>query len=250
MIVRKSISVAAWLVASLQVQIAVADEILVAVASNFSTPMTELVQQFEQQTGHEINVVYGSSGRLYAQIINGAPFQIFLSADQDKPAQLENKQLIVSGSRFTYASGVLVLWSADENRELTGPEALEQPFNRIAIANPELAPYGQAAVEVLSNSGQYESLQPKLVQGENIAQTFQFVQTGNAELGFVALSQVGSASGIERGVGWVVPPEFHSRILQDAVQLGSEDSCKACADFLGFLKSNSAIETIRAHGYR
>lgn len=227
-----------------------AEEILVAVASNFSAPMAALASEFESETGHQVNLVYGSSGRLYAQIQNGAPFQIFLSADQEKPQLLEARQLVVPGSRFTYATGVLVLWSADASSAIQDSQALSQEFNRLAIANAQLAPYGQAAVEVLTNLGQYDSVQRKLVQGENISQTFQFVETGNAELGFVALSQVGNANGIERGAGWIVPSEYHSPILQDAVQIAPDERCAACAEFLNFIKSPLAVETIKAHGYR
>ncbi len=249
--VKKGIGTAVlWFAALVQIQSSMADEVLVAVASNFSVPMAELVQQFEQQTDHEINVVYGSSGRLYAQILNGAPFQIFLSADQDKPQQLEANQLIVPGSRFTYASGVLVLWSAEQDREIDGPDALERSFNRLAIANPELAPYGKAASEVLHALGVTANPENKTVRGENIAQTYQFVETRNAELGLVALSQVGTADGVSRGAGWIIPEHLHEPILQDAVLLRSATNCNACQQFYQFIKSDDAAKTIASYGYR
>lgn len=227
-----------------------ADEALVAVASNFTAPMEVLAAEFEQQSGHDLNLVFGSSGRLYAQIRNGAPFQVFLSADQQKPQQLELEQLIVPGTRFTYASGVLVLWSGDENRIVEGANSIQQELRRLAIANPQLAPYGEAAREVLSAWNLLETMQDKIVRGENIAQAFQFVETGNAELGFVALSQVGNANGITRGSGWIVPQELHEPILQDAVQIASAVECIACAEFLMFLKSQRAQQIIRRYGYR
>ena len=238
------------LTGSVIVRQAAADEVLVAVASNFTAPMEVLASEFEQQSGHQLNVVFGSSGRLYAQIRNGAPFQIFLSADQQKPQQLEQEQLIVPGSRFTYASGVLVLWSANEDRAVEGSLALNEDVQRLAIANPQLAPYGQAAIEVLSEWSLLEAWQGKLVRGENIAQAFQFVYTGNAEIGFVALSQVGNADGISRGVGWIIPEELHKPILQDAIQLRTASECGACAEFLSFLNSETAQHIIRRFGYR
>lgn len=229
----------------------VAEEILIAVASNFTAPMTELARRFEQATGHEVELAFGSSGRFYAQISNGAPFQIFFSADQDKPLRLEANGLAVPGTRFTYALGSLVLWTADQARVVAGPESLATgDFRRLALANPRLAPYGQAAVEVLEALNLVAATRAKWVQGENIAQTFQFVSTGNAELGLVALSQVAEEGRISTGSGWVVPRDLHAPIRQDAVLLQSAARCRACRDFLAFLRGAQARSITTTYGYR
>ncbi len=228
-----------------------AEEILVAVASNFSAPMAEIVSRFEAESGHEVNVALGSSGRFFAQISNGAPFQVFLSADQDKPLRLEQAALTVPGSRFTYARGRLVLWSADEELLEDSTEILyTDDFERLALANPRLAPYGQAALEVLQELNLVERTQERWVMGENIAQTFQFVETGNAELGFVALSQVSGADGLIIGSGWVLPGNLYSPIRQDAVLLREGEDCAACRDFLQFLQSVQVRGLMESYGYR
>ncbi|MGI9250497.1 MAG: molybdate ABC transporter substrate-binding protein [Pseudohongiellaceae bacterium] len=222
------------------------EEILLAAAANFTAPMTALVNNFETQTGHQIHTSFGSSGRFFAQINNGAPFQLFLSADQDKPARLEATGHTVPGSRFTYATGSLVLWSANNNLHIEGPEVLQQDnFNHLAFANPRLAPYGQAALEVLENLNLAEATRPRWVQGENIAQTFQFVSSGNAELGFVALSQVIAHS----NNGWRVPTTLHRPIQQDAVLLLPGANCQACKEFLQYLRSPQATQIIQSFGY-
>lgn len=226
-----------------------ADEILVAVASNFTAPMTELAQRFEAQTGHTVQLAFGSSGRFFAQISNGAPYQVFLSADQDKPRRLEETGLAVSGSRFTYAIGRLALWSADAGRVLKGPEALSAEFNRLALANPRLAPYGQAAVQVLERLGMRDATESRWVQGENIAQAFQFVQSGNAELGFIAMSQIMHDGGVENGNAWVVPQDLYSPIRQDAVLMQQAQSCQACIELLTFMNSVSSWQLIKSYGY-
>ena len=228
---------------------AAADDILVAAASNFSAPMARLVEIFEQDTGHRVQVAFGSSGRLFAQISNGAPFQLFFSADQDKPQRLQQAGLAVDGSDFTYATGTLVLWAADENMRMAGPELLSQSFNYLAIANPALAPYGQAAVEVLENLEVAESTRSRWVMGENIAQAYQFVETANAEIGFVALSQVVTTGGIEAGRGWIVPANYHAPIRQDVVQMQHSEGCIACTEFLNFVKSEKAQQVITDFGY-
>lgn len=225
------------------------DEILVAVASNFTAPINTLAQQFEAETGHEVQLAFGSSGRFYAQILNGAPFQIFLSADTEKPQLLEAAGLTVSDSRFTYATGSLVLWSSDPDMAANGPEVLDGNFRRLALANPALAPYGQAALQVLESFDKVESTRSRWVLGENIAQTFQFVDTGNAELGFVALSQVSENGAIIRGSGWVVPAQLHSPISQQAVLLTNGADCTACRAFYDFIKSVEASQVIAAYGY-
>ena len=229
--------------------IAVADEILVAVAANFSAPMYELVTEFARQNQHEVNVAYGSSGRLYAQISNGAPFQLFFSADQDKPRRLEQAGLAIWRSRFTYATGQLVLWTATEGMTVDSESLLSQSFNRLALANPALAPYGQAAVEVMDSLAVADASRPRWVLGENIAQTFQFVETENAELGFVALSQVWRSGAMTRGSGWIVPTSLHSPIKQDAVLLKRAEQCAVCVEFLEFTRSPVAQRILQSYGY-
>lgn len=246
-----------------------AEEVLVATASNFSGPMGALVEEFEARSGHSLQVSYGSSGRFFAQISNGAPFQLFLSADQDKPARLEAVGLVVPGSRFTYAVGSLVLWSATEHDPAHVPEQQTehdpepQPqqlaarlsqgdYSHLALANPRLAPYGHAAQEVLASLGLTAATRSKWVQGENIAQTYQFVSSGNADLGFVALSQVSQAMSdgkIVSGRVWRVPADLHSPIRQDAVLLLSGQDCKACREFMQYLQSAEAQQLIRSFGY-
>ncbi|MEQ8315215.1 MAG: molybdate ABC transporter substrate-binding protein [Gammaproteobacteria bacterium] len=228
---------------------AVAEEVLVAVASNFTAPMQELAEQFELESGHQVQLAFGSSGRFYAQIVNGAPYQLFFSADQEKPRKLEEAGLSVSGSRFTYAIGSLVLWSRDRSLLVEGPEILDSNFNRLALANPELAPYGRAAVEVLESLGKVDATRARWVQGENIAQTYQFVETGNAQLGFVAKSQVFSSGQLAQGSGWVIPPQLHNAIRQDAVLLNRAADCRACQALINFIATPQAAEIIRRFGY-
>ena len=226
-----------------------AEEILVAAASNFSLPMTRLVERFESETDHEVAVAYGSSGRLFAQISNGAPFQLFFSADQEKPAGLLEAGLAQPGSNFTYATGVLLLWSADQAREIADQSALlDEDVARIAIANPRVAPYGQAAAEAIARLGLQTKLAGKIVQGENISQAFQFVDSGNAQLGFVAKSQV-FANGLSRGVAWEVPQTLHEPIKQDAVLLKNGQDCEACKEFLAFVKEASQQGLLAEMGY-
>ena len=230
---------------------AFSEELLIAVASNFSGPMAELVKRFEAQTGHDIQVAYGSSGRLFAQIRSGAPFQIFLSADQDKPARLVDLGLADPASRFTYASGELVLWSADSSREVVDSNALLSPdVQWIALANPRLAPYGTAAAEVLDELNLSAHLSGKIVQGENIAQTLQFVESGNAQLGFVARSQVLNLPETPAGANWVVPDHLYRPIRQDAVLLNRAIGCQLCSEFLSFLREDAQRSLISASGYR
>ncbi|MEQ8953244.1 MAG: molybdate ABC transporter substrate-binding protein [Gammaproteobacteria bacterium] len=222
-----------------------------AVASNFSAPMQEIASRFEQETGHTVNISLGSSGRFFAQISNGAPFQVFLSADQDKPLRLEQAGLTVAGSRFTYAQGRLVLWSADETLLEDSTEILyTDNFQRLALANPRLAPYGQAALEVLQELNLVERTQDRWVMGENIAQAYQFVETGNAELGFVALSQVSGADGFIVGSGWVLPGNLYSPINQDAVLLTAGEDCQACRELLQYMQSIQVRRLIESYGYR
>jgi molybdenum ABC transporter molybdate-binding protein len=227
-----------------------AEELTIAVASNFSRAMDALVSHFETSSGHEVKVSYGSSGRLYAQIINGAPFELFFSADQAKPERLEQAGHVVPDTRFTYATGGLVLWSADPDLALTDGESLRtQPINRLAIANPSLAPYGFAAMQVLQSLELEGVYSDKLVMGENINQAFQFVNTGNAQAGFVALAQVSGNGIIERGSGWIIPENLYAPIRQDVVLLKKGAGNQAALDFLEFLGSDEAKSIISRFGY-
>ncbi|MCG8414537.1 MAG: molybdate ABC transporter substrate-binding protein [Pseudomonadales bacterium] len=226
-----------------------AEQILVAVASNFSAPMERIATEFEEQTGHEINLVFGSSGRLFAQIRNGAPFQLFFSADQEKPQQLEAAGLTVQDSRFTYVIGSLVLWSSNAALSIDGPDILDSEFKRLALANSALAPYGRAAEEALEFFNKTATTRSRWVRGENIAQTYQFVETGNADLGFVAMSQVLSDGKITRGQGWVVPSDSHSPIRQDAVQIKYGRVCEVCGLYLDFMRSPRVADIVQAYGY-
>jgi molybdate transport system substrate-binding protein len=227
-----------------------AAEVSVAVAANFTAPMQKIAPLFEADTGHKAVLAFGSTGNFYAQIKNGAPFQILLAADDETPARLEKEGLGVEGSRFTYATGKLVLWSKQAGLVDDKGEVLRSgKFQSIAIANPKLAPYGAAAIETLTRLGLLADVQPKFVQGDNIAQTYQFVATENAQLGFVALSQVTSEGRIVQGSAWVVPAELHSPIRQDAVLLLKGKDNPAAAALLSYLRGDKARAIIRAYGY-
>lgn len=222
-------------------------EIRVAVASNFTGAMRLLAEKFEAQTGHTVILLPGSTGKHFAQIVNGAPFDAFFAADEKRPERLEAEGRIIPGSRFSYAIGKLVLWSPDPELVDGKGAVLESgSFRRLAIANPRLAPYGQAAQQFLESRGIWESLQPKLVRGENISQTLQFVTSGNAELGFIALSQLMQADRGTEGSWWQVPDNLHPPIEQQAVLLS--DSA-AAQDFMRFAKSEQAHAIIRDSGY-
>jgi len=227
-----------------------AGEVQVAVAANFTAPMEQIAEAFAQDTGHKAVLAFGATGKFYAQIANGAPFEVLLAADDDTPARLEAEKQAVPGTRFTYATGKLVLWSAREGYvDSQGKVLRKGGFARLAIANPKTAPYGAAAVETLTRLQLYGRLQPKLVQGENIAQAHQFVSTGNAELGFVALSQVSRDGKFTSGSGWIVPASLHSPIRQDAVILGKGAANPAAKALADYLKSEKAKGIIRAYGY-
>ncbi|MGZ8095645.1 MAG: molybdate ABC transporter substrate-binding protein [Methylosarcina sp.] len=223
---------------------------IVAVAANFTEPMNEIAEAFEKATGHGAKLSFGSSGKFVAQIGNGAPFEMFLSADAEKPEKLEKNKMTVPGSRFTYAIGKLVLWSAKPGYIDNQGHILESGgFKYLALADPKLSPYGAAAVEVLKAKDVFEQLRPLFVLGENISQTHQFVSTGNAELGFVALSQVIENGKISEGSGWIVPDELHVPIRQDAVLLAKGAENPAAAALLQFLKSAEARAIIQKYGY-
>lgn len=238
------------LLSSLVIGQVLADEVQVAVASNFTAPIDEIGKAFNKATGHQLKVSTGASGKFYAQIKNGAPFQVFLSADEEKPAQLEKDGLAVQGSRFTYAIGKLVLWSADPTVvDAKGQVLVKNQFNKLAIANPKTAPYGEAAMETLGTLKLKSLLEPKMVMGENISQTYQFVATGNAEIGFVALSQVTKHNKITSGSAWVVPEKLYSPINQDAILLVNGKDSVAARQFLIFLKGAEATKVIQSYGY-
>lgn len=218
----------------------------VAVASSFSDAATEIAAAFTRATGHRALLSFGATGQLYTQITQEAPFEVLLAADDKRPARAVQESYGVAGSVFTYAIGRLVLYSADRNL-VTGPEVLESSnFRQIAIANPETAPYGLAAVQVMSALGVYETLRPRIVQGQNIGQTWQFVQTGNAGLGFVASGQV---SQTDAGSRWLVPQELHEPIRQDAVLLRKGRENPAAIAFLEFLQGEIAAEIIKKYAY-
>lgn len=225
-------------------------EVQVAVAANFTGPMEKIAPAFEKATGHKAIVAYGTVGKFYAQIKNGAPFEVLVSADEATPRRLEEDGLAIDSSRVTYAVGKLVLWSTKPDLVDGQGEILKQGnFKHLAVANPKLAVYGAAAVEVMDKMGVQAALGPKLVLGENITQTYQFVATGNADLGFVALSQIYKDGQYAAGSYWMVPAELYPQLKQDAVLLKRGEDNAAARALLDFLKSDSAREIIRSFGY-
>ncbi|MDH5359515.1 MAG: molybdate ABC transporter substrate-binding protein [Gammaproteobacteria bacterium] len=224
-----------------------AAELHIAVAANFSDSMRSIAGIFEKQTQHTLKISSGSSGKLYAQIKHGAPFDLFFAADSLRPELLEQERLAIAGSRFTYAIGQLILWSPQP--DLVDPEGdvlRGDRFAHLAIANPRLAPYGEAARAVLQHKGVWKEIGHRMVRGENIAQTFQFVQSGNAELGFVALSQVGRSPERIHGSYWLIPSHLYPAIEQQAIIV--HDS-QVAREFMTFVKSNEITSLIRSHGY-
>jgi molybdate transport system substrate-binding protein len=244
---RRSSLVLALIVLLLAPAVAWAGQAQVAVAANFAEPAREIAARFKARTGHEAVMSFGSSGQFYAQIANGAPFEVFLSADAERPRRAEAEGLAVAGSRFTYARGRLVLWSPDPKLvDGRGKVLASGRFAKLSIADPKLAPYGEAAVETLRRAGAYERVKGKLVLGTSVTQAFQFVKSGAAELGFVALSQVVGERG---GSRWVVPEADHAPIEQQAVLLKRGANDPAARAFLTFLKGPEARAIVRRFGY-
>ncbi len=227
-----------------------AAEVEVAVAANMTAPMRKIAAGFERATGHRAALSFGSTGRFYAQVKNGAPFDMLLAADDETPAKLEQEGLAVSGTRFTYAIGRLVLWSEAEGAVDARGDVLQRPGDmRLAVADPKLAPYGAAAMQVLGKLGLLARWQPHVVRGENISQAFQFVSSGNAQLGFVALSQVMSDGKIARGSAWIVPANLHDPLRQDAVILKRGEGNAAARALASYLRGDAARATLRGYGY-
>ncbi len=227
-----------------------AGEVNAAVAANFTEPVKQIVELFQKETGHTVKLSFGSSGKFYSQIQNGAPFDVFLAADEKNPGLLEQEGLAVKDSRFVYALGKLVLWSAqpgyvDDKGSVLGKGA----YNKLAYADPKLAPYGLAAQETLQKMKLWDKVQAKLVTGESITQTYQFAATGNAELAFIALSQITKDGKVSEGSWWLVPGEMYNPIKQGAVQLSAAKDPAAAKAFMAFLKSEKALAVIRSFGY-
>lgn len=241
--IRLALGIAAWVLTSTALPAA---QLNVAVAANFTEAAKEIAAAFRAKTGHEAVLSFGASGQFYTQITQGAPFQILLSADDARPKRLVDEGLAVPDSRFTYAIGKLVLWSKTPGL-VKGEETLKAAsFAKLSICNPAAAPYGAAAIEAMKSLKVFETLQPKFVEGATITQAYQFVETGNAELGFVALSQL---TGPETGSRWLVPQELYSPIRQDAVLLKSGAANEAATGFIAFLRSPEARVIIEKYGY-
>ncbi len=227
-----------------------ADEVQVAVASNFSKPLEAIAEKFKAASGHELKISAGATGKLYAQIENGAPFEVFISADSKTPKKLVEAKMAEADTQFTYAFGKLVLWSSTEGYVDDKGEVLRKSdFKHLAIANPKTAPYGEAGMAVMEKLGLTAAITPKLVTGENITQTYDFVSTGNAELGFVALSQVQKDGKLKGGSAWIVPADMYQPMAQDAVLLSSAKDSAAAKALLEFLKGEEAQAIISSYGY-
>ena len=240
------------IIAGLISTITSAGEIRVAVASNFYPAIKEIALQYELKTtslaqNHKVILIPGSSGKHYSQILNGAPFDVFLSADSLRPSLLERKELSEKNSRFTYAIGRLVLWSPKNNLEVNIETLFQKNFRFLAIANPKIAPYGIAAKEALKSLSLWKDIQEKIIRGENIAQTFQFVDSGNAKLGFVSYSQLVNPNYPVEGSFWEIPQNLYRPIEQQAVLLKNSELGK---DFLAFLQTEKSLNIITKNGYR
>jgi molybdate transport system substrate-binding protein len=239
------------LISLLTLGTAQADEVQVAVAANFSAPIQAIAADFEKDTGHKLVASYGATGQFYTQIQNGAPFEVFLSADDTTPQKLESEGATVKGSRFTYAIGTLALWSAKAGYvDAEGQVLKDNQYQHLSIANPKAAPYGLAATQVLAKLGLTDQVKGKLVEGQNITQAYQFVSTGNAELGFVALSQIYKDGKVTGGSAWIVPADMHDPIKQDAVILDKGKNNPAAKALVDYLKGPKAATVIKSYGYQ
>ncbi|MCF5707109.1 molybdate ABC transporter substrate-binding protein [Pseudomonas syringae] len=228
-----------------------ADEVQVAVAANFTAPIQVIAKNFERDTGHKLVTAFGATGQFYTQIKNGAPFEVFLSADDVTPKKLEQEGDTVLGSRFTYATGTLALWSAKEGYvDARGDVLKGNEYQHLSIANPKTAPYGLAATQVLSKLGLTDANKAKIVEGQSITQAYQFVSTGNAELGFVALSQIYKDGKLTGGSAWIVPAALHDPIKQDAVILEKGKDSAAAKALVEYLKGPQAAAVIKSFGYQ
>lgn len=246
-IVRKTAWINAAVLAIFCASPATADELRVAVASNFAPVMEKLAPAFEKASGHTLTIIAGATGQHYTQIINGAPFDVVLAADDERPARLEREGHVVAGSTFTYAIGKLVLWSSDAGIvDAQGAVLTTGAFRHLAIADPKLAPYGKAAEEVLKGMELWDTLQGRMVFGENISQTLQFVESGNAELGFIARSQWLEIAAAREGSAWEVPVELHTPIIQQGALVRAS---AAGSELLVFLQGDYARSVIEAAGY-
>jgi len=230
--------------------VALSERVTVAVASNFAAPMRQLATAFERETGHRVVMALGSTGSFYAQIRHGAPFQVLLAADAVTPQRLEREMLAVPETRITYAIGRIALWSAAPGRvDAKGQVLQTNPPQKLALANPQVAPYGAAAMQVMERLGVLPALRGTLVQGESVAQAYQFVASGNASMGFVALAQIQTEGRIDKGSAWVVPAHLHDPIRQDAVLLIPGRNQAGAQALMAFLRSAPAQTILRAHGY-
>ncbi|EGH70143.1 molybdate ABC transporter substrate-binding protein [Pseudomonas syringae] len=228
-----------------------ADEVQVAVAANFTAPIQAIATDFEKDTGHKLVAAFGATGQIYTQIKNGAPFEVFLSADDTTPAKLEQEGDTVKGSRFTYAVGTLALWSAKDGYVDSKGQVLKaNQYQHLSIANPKTAPYGLAATQVLSKLDLTAATKAKIVEGQSITQAYQFVSTGNAELGFVALSQIYKDGKLTSGSAWIVPDDLHDPIKQDAVILNKGKDSAAAKALVEYLKGPKAAAIIKSFGYQ
>ena len=227
-----------------------AAEVSVALAANFSAPMQKIAAAFLQDTGHKAVLSYGSTGKFYAQIVNGAPFDILLAADQATPERLERAGYTLAGSRFTYATGRVVLWSRQSGLVDDRGDVLRRGgFGKLAIADPRLAPYGAAAVQVMEQLGVRQALQAQTLQGDNISMAYQWVSSGNAALGFVALSQLVADGKMQQGSAWIIPTSLHAPLRQDAVALVHSRGNPAAKALLDYLKGGRARSIIASFGY-
>ncbi|HCN73518.1 MAG: molybdate ABC transporter substrate-binding protein [Pusillimonas sp.] len=251
MCVRLKIIRASLVLASLLVNgIAHAATANIAVAANFAAPVKEIAQAFESESGHHLTISAGSTGKLFSQIQNGAPFDVFLAADTKTPGKAEEAGLSVPETRFTYAIGKLVLWSPDPGLVEDEASVLETDrFERIAMANPKVAPYGLATEQVIKKLDLVDTLSEKWVFGQSIGQTYQFIASGNAPLGFVALSQVFSRGKIQSGSAWIVPENMYTPLAQDVQLLKHGQNNAAATAFIAFLKSPTALAIIESFGY-